>query len=146
MASPRLSASTQVTAGNRLRLPASNLTPIGYFSSLCTATMAEPQIRTLPSNRSGLTCPRFAPRTPAPREPLRPARRFATPRSCPPLRPRPVGSGKAGTEEGAILEPATHEDAMTKRHQAKYKIDRRVGQNVGGRPKSPVNRRRYGPG
>src|SRR5262245_13866143 len=35
---------------------------------------------------------------------------------------------------------------MTKRHQAKYKIDRRMGQNVWGRPKSPVNRREYGPG
>jgi hypothetical protein len=53
---------------------------------------------------------------------------------------------KAGTEEGAILENATHEDAMTKRHEAKYKIDRRMGQNVWGRPKSPVNRREYGPG
>jgi small subunit ribosomal protein S4 len=38
------------------------------------------------------------------------------------------------------------EDAMTKRHEAKYKIDRRMGQNVWGRPKSPVNRREYGPG
>ena len=35
---------------------------------------------------------------------------------------------------------------MTKRHEAKYKIDRRTGQNVWGRPKSPVNRREYGPG
>ena len=35
---------------------------------------------------------------------------------------------------------------MTKRHQAKNKIDRRMGQNVWGRPKSPVNRREYGPG
>jgi small subunit ribosomal protein S4 len=35
---------------------------------------------------------------------------------------------------------------MTKRHDAKYKLDRRMGQNVWGRPKSPVNRREYGPG
>lgn len=35
---------------------------------------------------------------------------------------------------------------MTKRLQAKYKIDRRMGQNIWGRPKSPVNRREYGPG
>ena len=35
---------------------------------------------------------------------------------------------------------------MTKRNEAKYKIDRRMGQNVWGRPKSPVNRREYGPG
>jgi small subunit ribosomal protein S4 len=53
---------------------------------------------------------------------------------------------QTGTEEGAILEQARQEDAMTKRHEAKYKIDRRMGQNVWGRPKSPVNRREYGPG
>ena len=35
---------------------------------------------------------------------------------------------------------------MTKRANAKYKIDRRLGQNIWGRPKSPVNRREYGPG
>ena len=35
---------------------------------------------------------------------------------------------------------------MTKRATAKYKIDRRMGQNIWGRPKSPVNRREYGPG
>ena len=35
---------------------------------------------------------------------------------------------------------------MTKRTSAKYKIDRRMGENIGGRPKSPVNRREYGPG
>ena len=35
---------------------------------------------------------------------------------------------------------------MTKRIQAKYKIDRRLGENIWGRPKSPVNRREYGPG
>jgi len=35
---------------------------------------------------------------------------------------------------------------MTKRHEAKYKIDRRLGQNIWGRPKSPINKREYGPG
>jgi small subunit ribosomal protein S4 len=35
---------------------------------------------------------------------------------------------------------------MTKRTSAKYKLDRRMGENVFGRPKSPVNRREYGPG
>jgi len=35
---------------------------------------------------------------------------------------------------------------MTKRAEAKYKIDRRMGQNIWGRSKSPVNRREYGPG
>ena len=35
---------------------------------------------------------------------------------------------------------------MTKRLQSKYKINRRLGENLWGRPKSPVNRREYGPG
>ncbi|HWA00110.1 MAG TPA: 30S ribosomal protein S4 [Caulobacterales bacterium] len=35
---------------------------------------------------------------------------------------------------------------MTKRVQAKYKSNRRFGQNLWGRPKSPVNKRQYGPG
>lgn len=35
---------------------------------------------------------------------------------------------------------------MSKRHSAKYKIDRRMGENLWGRPKSPVNKREYGPG
>jgi small subunit ribosomal protein S4 len=35
---------------------------------------------------------------------------------------------------------------VTKRTSAKYKIDRRMGENIWGRPTSPVNRREYGPG
>jgi small subunit ribosomal protein S4 len=35
---------------------------------------------------------------------------------------------------------------MTKRISSKYKIDRRLGVNLWGRPKSPVNKREYGPG
>jgi small subunit ribosomal protein S4 len=35
---------------------------------------------------------------------------------------------------------------VTKRTSAKHKIDRRMGENIWGRPKSPVNRREYGPG
>ena len=35
---------------------------------------------------------------------------------------------------------------MTKRHNAKYKIDRRLGVNLWGRPKSPFNRRNSKPG
>src|SRR5271154_4599691 len=35
---------------------------------------------------------------------------------------------------------------MTKRAEAKYKIDRRMGENIWGRPKSPYNKREYGPG
>ena len=35
---------------------------------------------------------------------------------------------------------------MSKRIKSKYKINRRLGENLWGRPKSPVNRREYGPG
>lgn len=35
---------------------------------------------------------------------------------------------------------------MTKRVSAKHKIDRRWGVNLWGRPKSPLNKRSYGPG
>lgn len=35
---------------------------------------------------------------------------------------------------------------MTKRTESKYKIDRRLGVNLWGRPKSPLNIRAYGPG
>ena len=35
---------------------------------------------------------------------------------------------------------------MSKRQTQKYKIDRRLGENIWGRPKSPVNVRSYGPG
>src|ERR1700674_660082 len=53
-----------------------------------------------------------------------------------------------GAQEGAFPQNSNSkkEDAMTKRSEAKYKIDRRMGQNIWGRPKSPVNRREYGPG
>jgi small subunit ribosomal protein S4 len=35
---------------------------------------------------------------------------------------------------------------MSKRQSAKYKLDRRMGENIWGRPKSPINSRAYGPG
>ncbi len=35
---------------------------------------------------------------------------------------------------------------MGKRASSKYKINRRLGVNLWGRPKSPINRREYGPG
>jgi small subunit ribosomal protein S4 len=35
---------------------------------------------------------------------------------------------------------------MSKRIQAKHKIDRRLGENLWGRPASPLNNRAYGPG
>lgn len=44
--------------------------------------------------------------------------------------------------------PALHEKKllMSKRQSAKYKICRRLGVNLWGRPKSPTNRRDYAPG
>src|SRR6478735_11484978 len=41
---------------------------------------------------------------------------------------------------------ANWRNTVSKRTSAKYKLDRRMGENVFGRPKSPVNRREYGPG
>ena len=35
---------------------------------------------------------------------------------------------------------------MSKRHSAKHKIDRRLGENIWGRPKSPLNKRESRPG
>jgi small subunit ribosomal protein S4 len=35
---------------------------------------------------------------------------------------------------------------MTKRTESKYKINRRLGVNLWGRAKSPINKREYGPG
>ncbi|MEL6372657.1 MAG: 30S ribosomal protein S4 [Pseudomonadota bacterium] len=35
---------------------------------------------------------------------------------------------------------------MSKRIKAKHKIDRRLGENIWGRPKSPINKRESGPG
>jgi small subunit ribosomal protein S4 len=35
---------------------------------------------------------------------------------------------------------------MTKRHESKYKINRRLQENLWGRAKSPINKREYGPG
>jgi len=49
-------------------------------------------------------------------------------------------------EEGAFPVYFLKGNAMSKRESTKYKIDRRMGENIWGRPKSPVNRRDYGPG
>jgi small subunit ribosomal protein S4 len=51
-----------------------------------------------------------------------------------------------GQRRARFLNIINTEDVMTKRNEAKYKLDRRMGQNIWGRPKSPVNRREYGPG
>jgi small subunit ribosomal protein S4 len=58
----------------------------------------------------------------------------------------PVGF-RERAEEGRSSKLVFREDtSMSKRLAAKHKIDRRMGQNIWGRPKSPVNRREYGPG
>jgi small subunit ribosomal protein S4 len=81
---------------------------------------------------------------------FRPALRFATrgpPRAFEADLSAPGYFVYPGAQEGASPQNSNPiEDAMTKRSEAKYKIDRRMGQNIWGRPKSPVNRREYGPG
>src|SRR5205809_4869918 len=65
----------------------------------------------------------------------------------PTLRHSTGRSGARRTAEGAFPRKNRNtEDAMSKRIEAKHKIDRRMGENIWGRPKSPVNRREYGPG
>jgi small subunit ribosomal protein S4 len=60
-----------------------------------------------------------------------------------------VDSWSTGAVPGisaGFVRHANWSDIMSKRKSAKYKLDRRMGENVFGRPKSPVNRREYGPG
>ena len=59
---------------------------------------------------------------------------------------RPVQARALPFPFGFRVEVEIRGTAMTKRAESKYKIDRRMGQNIWGRPKSPVNRREYGPG
>src|SRR3974377_520826 len=61
---------------------------------------------------------------------------------------QPVGPGGIRDKGGRGSSKAENqtEDAMTKRSESKYKSDRRLTENIWGRPKSPVNRREYGPG
>ena len=61
---------------------------------------------------------------------------------------RPVGSGPSRDSRRArFLKPINLTRGRDdKALEAKYKIDRRMGENIWGRPKSPVNRREYGPG
>jgi small subunit ribosomal protein S4 len=54
-------------------------------------------------------------------------------------RARPAG-------EKPALVSGEEKPKMTKRVSAKHKIDRRMGENIWGRPKSPLNKREYGPG
>src|SRR4051812_37720528 len=70
---------------------------------------------------------------------------FRDPRSWPALRPKTCRFRQV-RDRGGRDPHATARTRMTKRHEAKYKLDRRMGQNIWGRPKSPVNKREYGPG
>ena len=47
---------------------------------------------------------------------------------------------------GTLPGPSFYGHSMTKRASAKYKLDRRMGENIWGRNKSPVSKRAYGPG
>src|SRR5690606_5438146 len=88
--------------------------------------------------RCAANCAPFAnwPRTPVKRRP-----RWTT---GPSVRTRvealdsPKGSGSSDSK--------LEYDSMSKRKSAKHKLDRRMGENIWGRPSSPVNRRSYGPG
>jgi len=57
-----------------------------------------------------------------------------------------LGSTESGAVPSAILPGPAKDEQMSKRSSAKHKLDRRMGENVWGRPKSPINRREYGPG
>src|SRR3989304_2414238 len=56
--------------------------------------------------------------------------------------------GSWGAEEGALQYATATVGVllMTKRVRAKHKIDRRLGENIWGRPKSPLNKRESRPG
>ncbi len=53
---------------------------------------------------------------------------------------------KPTTREATGAAQTEKDTRMTKRAESKYKINRRLGVNLWGRPKSPVNKREYGPG
>jgi small subunit ribosomal protein S4 len=57
-----------------------------------------------------------------------------------------LSAGSDPAKESAVDFDEERNPNVTKRTSAKHKIDRRMGENIWGRPKSPVNRREYGPG
>lgn len=58
----------------------------------------------------------------------------------------PTGGARVLSSLARMTHAKQRTTRVTKRAESKYKIDRRLGQNIWGRPKSPVNRREYGPG
>src|SRR5580692_2353463 len=60
-------------------------------------------------------------------------------------RRRPLGPGDY--RDNKRVKPRNHSEIMSRRDSSKYKINRRLGVNLWGRQKSPLNRNRdYGPG
>jgi small subunit ribosomal protein S4 len=58
-----------------------------------------------------------------------------------------VDQGLSGQQGGPSKTAAKQRSArVSKRENSKYKIDRRLRVNLWGRPKSPINKREYGPG
>lgn len=64
-----------------------------------------------------------------------------------------VMTGRCGAAVAVVSPAESHRSTpdkeqvrMSRHHSEKYKIDRRIGENIWGRPKSPVNRRPYPPG
>jgi small subunit ribosomal protein S4 len=65
-----------------------------------------------------------------------------------PSRGAPLLRSKAPQPTGATIAAMRRprRKTMTKRLESKYKINRRLGVNLWGRPKSPLSKRDYGPG
>src|SRR6202049_1291822 len=63
---------------------------------------------------------------------------------------RAISPGPPAFASGMALlgqqQPKADPADMSKREESKYKINRRLGVNLWGRSKSPLNRREYGPG
>src|SRR5690606_33725679 len=60
--------------------------------------------------------------------------------------PGPTGTTRPAAKSAPASEPKGVASAMSKREASKYKINRRLGVNLWGRPKSPINKRDYAPG
>jgi small subunit ribosomal protein S4 len=68
------------------------------------------------------------------------------PSGCAPVPSRMRGGTYRCNISGTSASTRRSAARMTKRTESKYKINRRLGVNLWGRPKSPINKREYGPG
>jgi small subunit ribosomal protein S4 len=83
-------------------------------------------------------------------------RRFVVMGAPSQLAPHPGEAVAASSWDGGAVPGMKHghsarhskleQTRMSKRHSSKYKITRRLGENIWGRPKASVNNRSYGPG